>query len=68
MAEGNLDLERPDCQQCGARMMLSRIEPYPIHEPKYERRTFECERCGHSESYVVELHMRARPDAANPSL
>jgi len=64
-AEGDLDSERPECQQCGARMMLSRIEPYPIEDPKYERRTFECERCGRSESYVIELHLRSTRNAAD---
>jgi predicted RNA-binding Zn-ribbon protein involved in translation (DUF1610 family) len=42
--------ELPDCPKCGALMMLSGVEPYPIDHPTHERRTFECDQCGHSES------------------
>jgi len=59
-----LDRERPECSRCGTRMMLSRIEPYPVEAPRYERRSFECHACGHSESYVMELSL---PPKKNPA-
>ena len=43
---------RPICQKCGTRMMLARIEP---DHPGYERRTFECSACDHSETIVAKF-------------
>ena len=51
----NLTFERPDCPRCGARLMLSRIEPYPIDAPTHERHSFECRGCGHSTFQIVEF-------------
>jgi hypothetical protein len=42
---------RPPCGKCGNRMMLARIEP---DAPGYDRRTFECPICDHSEAVVVK--------------
>ena len=43
---------RPDCQQCAAQMYLARIEP---EEPGHDLRTFECPRCQHIETIVVQF-------------
>ncbi len=43
---------RPDCPQCAAQMYLARIEP---EEPGYDLRTFECPRCQHIETIVVQF-------------
>ena len=43
-------IERPLCPQCGATMMLSRIEP---SMPDVDQRTFDC-KCGHSQSLLVK--------------
>jgi hypothetical protein len=40
---------RPPCAKCGTITLLSRIEP---EGPAKERWTFECSRCGHSESVI----------------
>lgn len=45
-------LRRPECPKCGQRMMLSRIEP---DSPGYERRTFECARCGNELSEIAQF-------------
>jgi len=44
-------LDRPECPKCGTQMVLARIEP---DKPDYDRRTFECAQCGHSESLTVK--------------
>ena len=41
---------RPRCQNCGARMMMTGIEPMGLGT---DRRTFECDQCGHEEELVV---------------
>ena len=44
-------LERPRCPPCvQARMLLSKIEPGP---PGSDRRTFECQKCGHVSTMVI---------------
>jgi hypothetical protein len=44
-------LERPRCPACvQARMLLSKIEPGPSG---YDRRTFECQKCGHVSTMVI---------------
>jgi hypothetical protein len=43
-------IEQPACTQCGARMMLARIEP---SSPGVDQRTFEC-KCGHVEMMQVK--------------
>ena len=44
-------LERPRCPACiQARMLLSKIEPGP---PGADRRTFECQKCGHVSTMVI---------------
>jgi len=47
---------RPHCIQCGAKMLLARIEP---EKPGYERRTFECAKCQHSISHVAKIKLAA---------
>jgi len=46
------DLKDPPCPECGCMMWLKRIEP---DKPGHDERTFECPRCLHTESLVVEL-------------
>ena len=41
---------RPRCQNCGARMMMTGIEPMGLGT---DRRTFECDQRGHEEELVV---------------
>ena len=48
-----VDVYRPACAKCGARMMLARIEP--TDRPDYDCRTFECDRCGHARSEDVKF-------------
>jgi hypothetical protein len=43
---------RPACPKCGATMLLSHIEPV---KPDYDKRTFVCPMCHHSESAVVKF-------------
>ncbi|TMI99830.1 MAG: hypothetical protein E6G97_21370 [Alphaproteobacteria bacterium] len=43
---------RPPCPKCGAKMLLSRIEP---DVPDHDKRTFECSACGHELSEVVKF-------------
>ena len=40
------------CLKCGSKMMLSRIEP---ENPGYEHHVFQCSKCGHLQSQVVEI-------------
>jgi hypothetical protein len=42
----------PSCSMCGTMMVLARIEPYMTG---YDRRTFECPACDHSEDAVVHF-------------
>ena len=42
---------RPPCSKCGAKMLLSRIEP---DKPDHDKRTFDCPICNTSESFVVK--------------
>jgi hypothetical protein len=43
-------IERRRCQNCGATMMMTGIEPIGLGT---DRRTFECDQCGHEEELVV---------------
>jgi hypothetical protein len=43
---------RPRCQNCGARMMMSGIEPTGLDT---DRRTFECDQCGLEEELLVKF-------------
>jgi predicted RNA-binding Zn-ribbon protein involved in translation (DUF1610 family) len=43
--------ERPSCAQCGAPMLIARIEPL---QPAYQSRTWECPKCGHECATVVQ--------------
>jgi hypothetical protein len=43
-------LKDPPCPECGAMMWISEIEP---DKPDFDRRTFECPRCLHTETTVV---------------
>jgi hypothetical protein len=42
---------RPPCAKCNTTTMLTRIVP---ESPGYDRRTFECPKCEHSESMVFK--------------
>jgi hypothetical protein len=42
---------RPPCSVCGTKMLLARIEP---DKPDHDKRTFECAKCGNTESFVVK--------------
>jgi transcription elongation factor Elf1 len=47
-----LPIGRPRCPKCKARMVTTAL----VEEPEgFERRTFECQRCGHSEEKVVAV-------------
>jgi hypothetical protein len=56
MIEGALERSAPTvgspCLKCGSQMALSRIEP---ENPGYEHHVFECAKCGHLQSQVVEI-------------
>jgi DNA polymerase III alpha subunit (gram-positive type) len=43
---------RPDCPKCTAQMYLARIQP---EKPGFDLRTFDCPRCQHVESTVVQF-------------
>jgi len=43
---------RPECPECSALMYLALIEP---EKPGFDLRTFECPRCQHVETVVVEF-------------
>lgn len=45
-------IDRPECPHCGAKMMIARIEPAA---PRVDRHTFECDRCYHSETALVQF-------------
>jgi transposase len=40
------------CPNCGAEMMMSYIEPIGLGA---DRRTFDCDRCGHNEELLVKF-------------
>jgi hypothetical protein len=44
--------ERPECPKCSAPMYLAIIKP---EKPGFDLRTFECPRCQHVETLVVEF-------------
>jgi hypothetical protein len=44
-------IKRPLCKQCGAKMMLARIQP---DSPGREQHSFECPACNHGFSEIVE--------------
>jgi hypothetical protein len=43
---------RPQCPKCTALMYLARVT---LDEPGFDLRTFECPRCQHVESVVVDF-------------
>jgi hypothetical protein len=43
---------RPECPECTAQMYLARIE---LEKPGFDLRTFECPRCQHVETVVVNF-------------
>jgi hypothetical protein len=43
---------RPECPICATQMYLARIEP---GEPGYDLWTFECPRCQHIETVVIQF-------------
>ena len=45
-------IERRRCRNCGARMMMTSIEPVTLGT---DRRTFECDQCGHEEVLLVKF-------------
>jgi len=44
--------DRPRCPECTTQMYLAQIEP---GHPGFDLRTFECPKCKHLESVVVEF-------------
>lgn len=47
-----LPMGRPRCPRCQTRMITSALAEEPAG---FERRTFECLKCGHSEQKVVTI-------------
>ena len=45
-------IERRRCQNCGARMLMTGIEPMGRGT---DRRTFACDQCGHEEELLVKF-------------
>jgi transposase-like protein len=45
-------IARPPCPRCDNRMSLVRIFP---DKPGYDQRTFECPRCEHEITEIVQL-------------
>jgi transposase len=45
-------IERRRCPNCGATMMMTRIEPTGLGT---DQRTFECDQCGHEEELLVKF-------------
>ena len=43
-------IERRRCQNCGATLIMTGIEPIGLG---IDRRTFECDQCGHEEQLLV---------------
>jgi endogenous inhibitor of DNA gyrase (YacG/DUF329 family) len=43
---------RPNCPTCGTRMSLVRIFP---DKPGYDQRTYECPRCQHDVTEIVQF-------------
>ena len=43
-------IERRRCQNCGATLIMIGIEPIGLVT---DRRTFECDQCGHEEELLV---------------
>ena len=45
-------IERRRCQNCGARMVMTGIEPMGLGT---DRRTYECDQCGHEEELLLKF-------------
>jgi hypothetical protein len=45
-------IERRRCQNCGAEMMMTHVEPIGLGA---DRRMFDCDRCGHNEELLVKF-------------
>jgi ribosomal protein S27AE len=44
---------RPACPKCSKPMEMARTTPFKAYD-EVEDRTYECPKCGHSESWVVK--------------
>jgi ribosomal protein S27AE len=44
-------IEHPPCPKCATQMFLARIAPNALG---YNRQTFECPKCEHSENIIVK--------------
>jgi hypothetical protein len=47
-------LNRPECPKCGTQMEVARIV---LEAPGFDRRTFECPMCEHSNEVVVPSNL-----------
>jgi len=45
--------QRPKCSKCGGTTTLARIEP--SNEADHDQRTFECTRCGNTETVTIKF-------------
>jgi len=53
--------EQPTCSQCSEPMKLARTAPFKGYADIQDR-TYECQKCGHSESWIVSIS--PKPTAA----
>jgi DNA-directed RNA polymerase subunit RPC12/RpoP len=53
IAQSQHVIEHPKCAKCGVPMWLTRIEP--SDEEGKDRRTFECQACGHNRIEIVQF-------------
>jgi hypothetical protein len=58
-ATGHWDLiTRPLCPECGAQMLLSRVEP---EAPGHEKWIFECSGCDHESCEIAKIDNPRQP-------
>ena len=43
-------LDRPPCEECGAKTRLIRRTPHPTLGLHFELQSFECDACGHTQT------------------
>jgi hypothetical protein len=48
------EINRPACPKCGMPMWLAHVAP---DKPGFDKRTFECPVCEHSEAVVVAYNL-----------
>jgi DNA-directed RNA polymerase subunit RPC12/RpoP len=48
--------ERPGCPKCSQPMKLARVAPFKGHADIQDR-TYECPKCGHSESWIASQNV-----------